>query len=206
MPLANALLDNEALRKFFSGRRRFQLAWVFAALLVFQAQTYPNLAGIAVCALGALIRVYASGFLRKEAKLTVGGPYAYTRNPLYLGTLVMALGATISVGAFWLAAWMGVVLSLNYYYVIEHEERKLPSIFGPAYEAYCRLVPRFFPQFKRPPQAELEKINSDLQIYEFSRELAHQNKALEAVWSFLGLIAGCALLVWIKINLGWLEL
>jgi hypothetical protein len=202
MKFATPLLNNDALRKFFSGRRRFQVAWVFAVLLILRAQHYPNFLGVLVCFGGAMLRVYASGFLRKEAKLTVGGPYAYTRNPLYLGTFIMALGAVLSVGAQGLAVIMAVVFFLNYHYVIEHEETKLPSVFGEAYARYCALVPRFLPRLERPPQEELEKINPDLQIYEYSAALANENKAMEAIYSFFGIIFGCALLVWIKYRLG----
>ena len=114
-------MNNDQLRRFFSGRRRFQLAWIFAVLLIFSAKQYPTLPGILICFLGATMRFYASGYLRKEAKLAVGGPYSYTRNPLYLGTFIMAIGATISVGALALALVIGIVFFLNYHYVIEHE-------------------------------------------------------------------------------------
>lgn len=205
MKFANPLLNNATLRQFFSGRRRFQLAWVFAILLIVRANQYPSFLGVLICFLGAMLRVYASGFLRKEAKLTVGGPYAYTRNPLYLGTFVMALGATLSVGATLLALIMAFVFFLNYHYVIEHEEAKLPAIFGEAYDRYCALVPRFLPRLERPPQEELEKINPDLPGYEYSSTLAQENKAMEAVYSFFGIIFGCALLVWVKYRLGVLN-
>jgi hypothetical protein len=196
------LLNNEGLRVFFSGRRRFQLAWIFAILLFVFADYYPSLPGILMCFVGATLRFYSSGFLRKEAKLAVGGPYAYTRNPLYLGTFIMALGATISVGAIWLSLAMAFVFFLNYHYVIEHEEGKLPSYFGSSYLKYCEMVPRFIPQFKRPAKEELMKINSDPVVYSFSYSLAKKNKAFEAYVSFVGIICGMALLVYIKKSIG----
>lgn len=158
--------------------------------------------GVVICFAGATLRFYSSGFLRKEAKLAVGGPYAYTRNPLYLGTFIMALGATISVGAVWLALVMGIVFFLNYHYVIQHEEEKLPSYFGESYLQYCKLVPRFIPHFLAPPKQELLKINSDPVVYSFSMDLAKKNKAFEAYASFVGLIFGVTLLVFIKKALG----
>lgn len=196
------LLNHEGLRVFFSGRRRFQLAWIFAFLLFFFADYYPQWPGILICFLGATLRFYSSGFLRKEAKLAVGGPYAYTRNPLYLGTFIMALGATISVGAIGLSLAMGLVFFLNYHYVIEHEEGKLPSYFGNNYLKYCELVPRFIPQFTAPAKEELLKLNSDPVVYDFSFPLAKQNKAFEAYVSFVGLICGMALLVFLKKSIG----
>jgi protein-S-isoprenylcysteine O-methyltransferase Ste14 len=197
-----SLLNNEGLRVFFSGRRRFQLAWIFAILLAFSAKNYPSALGTAICFIGASLRFWSSGFLRKESKLAVGGPYSYTRNPLYLGTFIMALGATISVGAVGLAVVMAVVFFLNYHYVIDHEEKKLPSYFGESYLQYCNLVPRFIPQFTTPAKEDLLKINSDPVVYSFSMQLAKENKAFEAYASFVGVMLGMSLLVFIKAQLG----
>jgi hypothetical protein len=201
-----SLLTNPTLKKFFSGRRRFQLAWVFAFLLVLSAKQYPSFPGIFVCFAGATLRFIASGYLRKESKLAVGGPYAHTRNPLYLGTFLMGLGATLSVGAYGLTAVMAVVFFFNYHYVIQHEEAKLPSYFGNAYLEYCNLVPRFLPRLTAPGRVELEKINSSPEVYRFSMTLANQNRAFEAYASFVALILGMALLVMIKSKLGFLYL
>ncbi len=197
-----SLLSNETLRKFFSGRRRFQLAWLFAALLIFSAKQYPALPGVLLCFFGASLRFLASGYLRKEAKLAVGGPYSHTRNPLYLGTFLMALGATWSVGAVLLTAIMAVVFFLNYHYVIQHEEAKLPSYFGNAYLEYCSLVPRFLPRVTAPARQELERINPDPEVYGFSMKLAHQNRAFEAYVSFFAIMAAMVALVFVKSLLG----
>lgn len=199
-----SLLNNDKLRTFFSGRRRFQLAWIFAFFLIVSAKQYPSDLGIVVCLLGATLRFVSSGFLRKEAKLAVGGPYSHTRNPLYLGTFIMALGATISVGAIWLTIVAGFVFYLNYHYVIDHEEEKLPTYFGVAYTHYCGLVPRFLPRLTTPSMEALHKINPDPEVYEFSLKLAKENKAFEAYFSFIALILGMALLVFVKMKLGLL--
>ena len=204
MSLLNKALNNDALRVFFSGRRRFQLAWLFAFFLIVGARHYPSVFGTLVCFLGASLRFYSSGYLRKESKLAVGGPYAYTRNPLYLGTFIMALGATMSVGAYWLALLMAVVFFFNYHYVIDHEERKLPAYFGDSYLQYCVLVPRFIPQLVAPAKEELLKINSDPVVYSFSMPLAKQNKAFEAYASFLGVMVGMGILVLLKASFGLL--
>ena len=201
-----SLLSNPFLRNFFSGRRRFQLAWIFAFLLIINAKQYPALPGILVCFLGATLRFIASGFLRKEAKLAVGGPYAHTRNPLYLGTFLMGLGATLSVGAYPLTGLMAVVFFFNYHYVIQHEEAKLPSYFGNAYLEYCNLVPRFLPRWSSPPKGALEKINSEPEVYRFSMSLAQKNRAFEAYVSFVAIIVGMALLVFIKSKMGFIHL
>jgi hypothetical protein len=196
------LLNHDGLRTFFSGRRRFQIGWVFSILLVLSARQFPSLAGVIICFLGATLRFWSSGYLRKEAKLAVGGPYSHSRNPLYLGWFIMAFGAAISVGAPILAVVMGFVFFLTYHYVIEHEESKLPTYFGESYHEYCRLVPRFWPRMSAPSREELLKINSDPVVYEFSMPLAKENKAFEAYATFVGLIAAMTLLVWVKSLLG----
>lgn len=197
-----SILNHEGLRVFFSGRRRFQLAWIFAFFLILNAKHYPSLVGTLICFIGATLRFYSSGFLRKESKLAVGGPYSYTRNPLYLGTFIMGLGATISVGALYLALIMAVVFFLNYHYVIDHEEQKLPAYFGQSYLDYCNLVPRFLPQLSAPTRDQLMKINSDPVVYHFSMELARKNKAFEAYASFVGIMIGMMVLVFSKKILG----
>jgi hypothetical protein len=193
-----SLLQNESLRTFFSGRRRFQLAWIFAIFLIISAKSYPSWYGILIVFMGATLRFVSSGYLRKEAKLAVGGPYGHTRNPLYLGTLIMVFGATISVSAYLLAVIAGFILFLNYHYVIAHEESKLPDYFGESYLTYCKLVPRFWPQFSSPELSKLEQINPEPVGYSFSFSLAKQNKAFEAYVSFVAIIAGMYLLVFAK--------
>jgi hypothetical protein len=147
----------------------------------------------------------ASGYLRKERKLAVGGPYAFTRNPLYLGRFIMILGATLSVGAWALAAVMSVVFFLNYHYVIEHEELKLGTdeYFGPVYFEYKKRVPRFFPSWTPATRAELERINPDPEVYRFSMKLAMENRAIDAAVTFVGLILGMAALVFLKKSFHW---
>jgi len=199
-----SLLNHEGLRNFFSGRRRFQIGWVFAILLVLSARQYPSVLGIAICFLGASLRFWSSGYLRKEAKLAVGGPYSHSRNPLYLGWFIMALGATVSVGAYGLALVMGFVFFLTYHYVIEHEEQKLPSYFGESYREYCDLVPRFWPRMSAPARESLLKINPDPEGYSFSMSLARKNKAFEAYATFVGLVVAMVVLVWIKARLNLL--
>lgn len=197
-----SLLNNSRLRVFFSGRRRFQFAWIFAIFLIISAKHYPYVIGVLICFIGATLRFVASGYLRKESKLAVGGPYQFTRNPLYLGTFIMALGAAISVGAFALTAIMGIVFFLNYHYVIESEEQKLPNYFGAAYLKYCALVPRFFPRLSKPAHENLLEINSDQEVYKFSYPLAQHNKAFESYITFMGIIVAMVALVFIKYKFG----
>lgn len=184
-------------RGFIQGKTRITLAWIFAILIGISARSYPTWPGIVICFLGASLRFWASGFLRKDSKPAVGGPYAFVRNPLYLGTYAMALGATIAIENWELLAISTVLFAAVYHFIILDEEVKLRKTFGSRYIQYCQAVPRFFPRLW-PPFAPAKKsiliqINPDLSQHCFSIDLALRNKAYEAYASFSGLVGFLAL-------------
>ena len=179
-------------RGFIQGKTRITLAWIFAFILGFSAKDYPIGPGIALCFLGAALRFWASGYLRKDSRPAVGGPYSWVRNPLYLGTYLMALGTAWAVENFVLLIFATVIFAWIYHYIILDEEIKLQKIFKGPYFEYCKQVPRFFPSFISPFHASrkaLLKINPETSAHRFSFELAMNNKAYEAFATFLGLIA-----------------
>jgi hypothetical protein len=182
-------------RGFVQGKTRIALAWIFAALLIFSARQYPTWPGIALCFAGATIRFWASGYLRKDSRPAVGGPYAWVRNPLYLGTYMMALGTAWSVEAWTLLAVATVLFAIIYHYIILDEETKLRRIFGAPYEKYCSLVPRFFPRPWRASMTALSEVNPETTHHHYDWALSNKNKAYEAYVSFaalIGLVAGIA--------------
>lgn len=180
-------------RGFIQGKTRIVMAWVFAALLVFSAREYPQWYGILLCFIGATIRFWASGYLRKDSRPAVGGPYAWVRNPLYLGTYLMALGTALSIQAWALLGACTVLFAVIYHYIILDEETKLRRIFGDPYVAYCTLVPRFFPRPWRASRDALMAVNPETSHHSYSRELSRKNKDYEAYLSFIGLIGFVAL-------------
>lgn len=94
---------------------------------------------------GLLLRGYASGHVKKNAELTVTGPYAYTRNPLYLGSLMIAFGFALASRSLWIALALALLFLLIYVPVIRSEEEYLRSRF-PEFAAYCARVPRILPR------------------------------------------------------------
>lgn len=190
-------------RGFIQGKTRITLAWIFAFLLGFSARQYPTWPGIVLCFFGAYLRFWASGYLRKDSRPAVGGPYAYVRNPLYLGTYLMALGTAWAIQNWILLAITTVFFAAIYHYIILDEEVKLQSIFQGAYSEYCKVVPRFFPRlqlgsvFFRASEESLLKVNPDSMQHRFSFPLAMKNKAYEAFVSFLGLIAFVTLVAYL---------
>lgn len=132
-------------------RLRVPAGWAAGALAVFLARPTPlALATGAVIALaGEALRLWASGHLEKTRTLATGGPYAHTRNPLYLGSVLMALGLAVAAASPWVAAAAAAYLLAFYPSVIREEEAYLREKFGPDYEAWAAAVPLFLPRLGR---------------------------------------------------------
>jgi hypothetical protein len=175
-------------RGFLQGKTRIVLAWVFAVIVGLSARQYPQTPGIILCFIGATIRFWASGYLRKDSRPAVGGPYAWVRNPLYLGTYLMALGTAMAIQAWVLLAVSTVLFAAIYHYIILDEEVKLQRIFGAPYDKYCDVVPRFFPRPWRASRTALLEVNPETAHHHYDWPLSNKNKAFEAYASFAGLI------------------
>ncbi|HYP28890.1 MAG TPA: isoprenylcysteine carboxylmethyltransferase family protein [Blastocatellia bacterium] len=121
-------------------------------LLIVARPTFASLAtGCVVALSGLAIRAWASGCLRKNEKLTTHGPYAFTRNPLYLGTFIMGTGIAISSGVAWFVLlFMGLYL-LIYVPVMFAEAETMSDFFPEEYREYGREVPLFLPRLTPYP-------------------------------------------------------
>ena len=128
-------------------RARVPLGILFA--LLFLALARPTvatlLAGLPLVVLGLATRAYASGYLSKNKQLATSGPYARTRNPLYLGSGLLAVGLAVA-GARW-EVGVGLVAMFLAIYIptIQSEERYLRRKFD-GFDAYARSVPRLIPR------------------------------------------------------------
>lgn len=129
-------------------RIRVPLGFIFAAVfLIFARPTPLTLAvGLGISIVGLLIRAWASGHIRKAAKLAVSGPYAYTRNPLYVGSLLMGVGFTVAGGVWWLALLFVVLFIGIYLPVMRVEQDDMARIFGDEFEEYRANVPMLIPR------------------------------------------------------------
>lgn len=96
---------------------------------------------------GLFVRALASGHVRKNEALATSGPYAYTRNPLYLGSLLMAIGFAVAARSWWIGAALAVVFFAIYLPVIRDEEEFLSAKF-PEFQEYARRVPRIIPRMR----------------------------------------------------------
>jgi protein-S-isoprenylcysteine O-methyltransferase Ste14 len=165
-------------------RIRVPLGFAFAVIYVWLARpTWHSIAfGAIVAAIGVTIRALASGYVRKNDELTTTGPYAYSRNPLYVGSMVIGAGFAIASRSWWVVLGLVVLLVAIYVPVIRSEEAFLRGRF-PEFDSYCRRVPRFIgwtPNIGNVPGA-------------FSRELYLQHREYNAILGSLATV--CALVV-----------
>jgi protein-S-isoprenylcysteine O-methyltransferase Ste14 len=137
--------------------------------------------GVPVALLGLALRAWAAGHLEKNRELATNGPYGYLRNPLYMGTLLVALGFAIASRRWELALLFAIVFGGVYLPAIELEEQHLRNLF-PEYDAYASWVPMLFPRRLLT-----------LRGHGFSWALYVRNREYQAALAFL---AGVAVLVW----------
>jgi protein-S-isoprenylcysteine O-methyltransferase Ste14 len=128
-------------------RIRVPLGFIFALVYIWLARPTRTslIAGVLLLLPGLLLRAMASGHVQKDKQLTISGPYAYTRNPLYLGSLMLAAGFAIAARNWWIVAVMLLMFAVIYVPVIAGEERYLRQTF-PEYDDYARHVPRMLPR------------------------------------------------------------
>lgn len=158
----------------------FLLAGTFAWLS--QPNKTSFAAGMPVAVLGLFLRAWAAGHLRKNMSLTESGPYAWVRNPLYLGTSLVAAGLVIASRRWELAVIFAAVFLLVYLPVIELEEQHLRKLF-PEYAAYAQRVHKLVPL---PPRSNESAQNFQWSVY-------RRNEEYQAA---IGLLAGAAWLVY----------
>lgn len=164
-------------------RWRVPLGWLLGltALYVARPTAGTLLAGVVVSLFGEGLRLWASGHLEKNRRLSTDGPYAWTRNPLYLGSLLVGLGFCLATGRPVLVIVLAVVFLLVYLPVMKREAARLEESFPGDYAAYAARVPLFVP---RPP-AEGPRPESESPSSRFSWTRVRENREH---WTVLGLL------------------
>jgi len=176
------------LRRGGTWIQRWRVPLGFASAAVFMVLAKPNpttlLMGAVVSLIGLAMRAWASGHIRKNDKLAMSGPYAYTRNPLYLGSFLVGLGFTIASGR-WLLAILFAGLFLGIYFpVMRVEASTLAELFGRDYEKYKHEVPLFFPRLTPFRASESGKVRFNGDLYMRYREY-RAAMGLLAAWGLL---------------------
>ncbi len=175
----------------FSMRWRVRLGYPAALACFWLARPTPKwlAVGAGVAGIGVVLRGAAAGYLRKHEQLSTAGPYAYTRNPLYLGSAVLAAGFLVACRSWIVAAILAAYFVLFYPAVMQREEQELRARYGAAFEEYAARVPLFWP---RPKLAGARGDTNE----RFSWAIYRRNREYQVALGFLAVIA----LLWLKMS------
>lgn len=169
-------------------RWRVPLGFACAALFFYFARptAWTLLWGALIAAPGLALRAWASGHLKKNEALATTGPYAYTRNPLYLGSFLAGLGFTVATGRVFLGIIFAIMILGIYLPVMRVESQTLSRLFGKKYTRYASEVPLLWPRlspYRRPNATKFDRA-----LYFRYREYRASLGALGA-WMLLALKA-----------------
>ena len=180
----------------FARRARVPLGFVVAAVFLVFADPKPKTLawGLVLVLPGLWLRGYAAGYVKKNAELTRTGPYAYTRNPLYLGSMGIAFGIAIAAGKLWLGILLAVMFLAIYVPVILSEETFLRATFA-GFDEYARRVPRLLPRLTAARFSE-----SNIGIGRFSAERYRHHREYNALMGAAAIYAALILRMLISLH------
>jgi protein-S-isoprenylcysteine O-methyltransferase Ste14 len=129
-------------------RYRVPAGWAVGVLVLALARPTPGslATGLPLVLLGEAIRIWASGHIEKTKSLATGGPYAHSRNPLYVGSLLMALGVAVACASLWVLLAVALYLLAFYPSVMREEGAFLATKFPEDHAAWAAAVPLFWPR------------------------------------------------------------
>lgn len=168
-------------------RIRVPLGFVFAVLYFWLARPTWRFVGFGMVLVipGLLLRALASGHVRKNEALATSGPYAYTRNPLYLGSLLIGIGFALAARSWWTGLGLVVLFLAVYLPVIRGEEEFLRAKFS-KFDEYAWQVPRMFPRFT--PYSQEPKASGEFSFDLYVKH--HEYNALLGALAILGVLLG----------------
>jgi len=139
--LIRSLRYHEASRQWF--------AVLFVLLVSWLGDTNLTLfyAGAAVATVGELIRMWASGHVKKNKELATDGPYAYARHPLYVGNILILVGYSVASNLWWSFVLMAFLLLFYYPPAISYEDNKLKIMFGEHWIEWSQNIHALIPTF-----------------------------------------------------------
>jgi protein-S-isoprenylcysteine O-methyltransferase Ste14 len=191
-----------------SRQRSFWMRWRvrlgYPLALVFWVLAAPTLrsifVGALIAAFGLFIRAAAAGHLRKDRQLATSGPYAHTRNPLYLGSAFLAAGFVVAGRSWWAGLLVAAYFAIFYYAVMRNEEEDLRTRFGSTFTHYAARVPLFFPYWVG---SRFEAGTGGNREEKFSWEQYRRNREYQALFGALAGLAALGLRMWLRARFGY---
>jgi protein-S-isoprenylcysteine O-methyltransferase Ste14 len=178
-------------KRYADAVARLRVPSGFLLVAMFAWFSHPTAAsmawGVPVSLAGLALRAWAAGCLAKNRELATGGPYAYTRNPLYIGTLLVAAGLVVATRSIGLGLLFAAVFAFIYLPVIGLEEQHLRSLF-PGYAAYASRVPALLPRFPHRPTDGVNRFRWSLYLknQEYQAGAGYIAGMLVLLWKVLG--------------------
>ena len=131
-------------------RYRVAAGWLVGLLVAVLAEPAPSwlVVGLGLACLGEALRIWASGHIEKTRRLATGGPYAHSRNPLYVGSLLIALGVAVACASPWVVLAVAAYFLLFYPAVMREEAAFLAGKFPEEYATWAAEVPLFRPRLR----------------------------------------------------------
>jgi protein-S-isoprenylcysteine O-methyltransferase Ste14 len=187
----------------FWARFRVRAGYPVAAIYLILAEPTRRwiAIGVVIAAFGLITRASASGYLRKDQELATGGPYARTRNPLYLGSALLAAGFIVAGHSLWAGVVVASYFAVFYFGAIRGEETRLRERFGVEFDAYAARVSKFFPSFH--PVSSAPPSPKDGVVAPFSWAQYRRNREYQAL---IGTLAGIGVLwvrMWVRSRFGY---
>jgi protein-S-isoprenylcysteine O-methyltransferase Ste14 len=184
---------------------RLKLVWLLVLPFLWFASPTPNwmFLGASVGIAGLLLRAWAAGTIRKEQELTTTGPYAYTRNPLYIGSLLTGVGLILGGGQpLWVLLFLAFYLTV-YTRTMLGETELLTDLFGEAYVHYAANVPAFLPRLSPYEAPVTEQVSDagrvpDIQQAGFTFSQYRRNNEWEALLGFVLVFGYFAVRWWLS--------
>lgn len=147
------------------------------------AADWLPVAGFPIVLLGELIRLWGVQHIGAISRtrsdrlgpLINGGPFAYVRNPLYVGNILLWLGFTVSARLLWLAPFVVALIGLEYHAIVRWEEQLLVSRIGEPYRRYLQQVPRWIPRVGARP------VSADVPAFSWTETLYSERGTLIAI-------------------------
>ncbi len=183
---------------FFKYRSYTPIPFIVVMLIFAYPNIWSLIIGFLITVAGELIRLWGVSWAGSETRTTgnvggtyliVSGPFAYLRNPLYLGNILMYTG--LGIMSFALFPWLQIAgfffFSLQYYMIVQEEEKYLEQTFGKEYEDYKKNVPRFIPKYTKYRAGKVEQPE-----YDIRKGLKSERRSLQA----FSLVAITVLLLW----------
>ncbi len=136
------------LRYHEASRQLLALAYILVLALLAEPESAALYwCGMALAAFGMVIRLWASGHVKKNKELATDGPYAFVRHPLYVGNILMLFGFSLASGLWWAVPVLIFFLWFYYPPAIEYEDLKLGRIFGDSWQRWSENTLALWPRF-----------------------------------------------------------